>query len=180
MRQTGANTEGSCWKQGLSPQIADDCRIVILGSMPGEASLQAGQYYAHPRNRFWPLLGRLYGFDPALPYDERVCMLWAAGIGLWDVLDQCERQGSLDSAIKRDSEVANPLPARLCALTGLRLIVLNGGKAAQAFRRHVALDAGMRLLLDRIDCLSLPSTSPANASFDMARLFAAWSALKNH
>jgi hypoxanthine-DNA glycosylase len=166
------------WKQGLAPQIGDDCRVLILGSMPGEASLLAGQYYAHPRNRFWPLLGKLYGFDPALPYMERLQFLRHARVGLWDVLDRCEREGSLDSAIRTQTEMANPLLARLRTLPDLRRIAFNGAKAAQTFRRHVLGESSAQTRLARIDCQVMPSTSPANASFGMERLWTAWAALR--
>jgi len=82
---------------GLPARVDRDCRVLVLGSMPGVASLQEQQYYAHPRNRFWPLLGDLCGFDPALAYEARLRALADAGVGLWDGSGQCERCGSLDA-----------------------------------------------------------------------------------
>lgn len=165
--------------RGLPPQIAADCRILVLGSMPGDASLWARQYYAHPRNRFWPLLAQICGFDPALAYTQRLAALQAAGFGLWDVIGQCRRAGSLDSAIVRGSEVVNPINERLPALPQLRAIALNGGKAAQAFGRHLQprLQAGT---LAGIDVLALPSTSPANAGFSLERLSQSWRVLAGY
>lgn len=162
--------------RGLPPQIAPDCRVLVLGSMPGDASLGAGQYYAHPRNRFWPLMGRLCGVDPRQPYQARLHALHAAGIGLWDVIGQCQRSGSLDAAIVRDTEIPNPIAERLCEWPDVGVVAFNGGKAAEAFRRHVQprLDAALK---QRIALLPLPSTSPANAAFGLERLAQAWASL---
>lgn len=162
--------------QGLAPVIREDCRVLVLGSMPGAASLSQQQYYAHPRNRFWPLMAELCGFDAALPYGDRLLALQAARVGLWDVIGACEREGSLDAAIIPGSEVANPIHEYVCRLPALRAVALNGGKAAQAFERHVRpqlpLETRERLML-----LRLPSTSPANALFNAARLRQAWGML---
>lgn len=162
--------------QGLSPALRDDARLLVLGSMPGEASLRLQQYYGHPRNRFWPLMAALCGVDGALPYPQRIASLNAAGVALWDVLAACVRRGSLDSAIERDTEVANPIAALCARLPQLRAIALNGGKAAQAFARHVEpqLDAET---LRRLKIHRLPSTSPANASYALPQLQAAWTSV---
>ena len=88
--------------QGLPPAIGASTRLVVLGSFPGVASLQAQQYYAHPRNHFWPILSALWNTDlKALPYAERLQQMLARGLGLWDVYASCEREGSLDSAIQQ-------------------------------------------------------------------------------
>jgi len=157
--------------QGLPAQVNAQCRVLVLGSMPGMASLQAARYYAHPRNRFWPLMGALCGFDPQQGYAQRVACLQAAGVGLWDVIGRCRRRGSLDAAIVRGSEVANPLPELVGGLPHLRAIACNGAAAAQVFERHVrpALPAGHGLTL-----LALPSTSPANAAWSFERLLGEW------
>jgi hypoxanthine-DNA glycosylase len=164
---------------GLPPQIAPGCRVLVLGSMPGDASLNAGQYYAHPRNRFWPLMGRLCGVDAGQPYESRLHALHAAGIGVWDVIGKCQRSGSLDAAIVRDSEVPNPIAERLSEWPELRVIAFNGGKAAEAFRRHVQprLDIAPHR---QIALLPLPSTSPANAAFGLERLAHAWAPLRRY
>jgi double-stranded uracil-DNA glycosylase len=164
---------------GLPPRIAADCRVLVLGSMPGDASLGAEQYYAHPRNRFWPLMQRLCGVDPAAPYESRLRALQAAGIGLWDVIGECRRSGSLDAAIVRASEIANPIAQRLPEWPQLRAIAFNGGKAAEAFRRHV--QPGLEAVADRhVARLPLPSTSPANAAFGLERLAQAWAPLRRY
>ncbi|OBU67956.1 DNA-deoxyinosine glycosylase [Stenotrophomonas maltophilia] len=154
---------------GLQAQVNVDCRVLLLGSMPGAASLQEQRYYAHPRNRFWPLMADLCGFDAGLVYEQRLQALQAAGIGLWDVIGRCERRGSLDADIVRGTEVANALPALIAALPGLELIGCNGGASMQAFQRWVLpqLEAPPRLL-------ALPSTSPANAAWSLPRLRQAW------
>lgn len=163
--------------RALPPQAAPDCRVLVLGSMPGAASLAAARYYAHPRNRFWPLMGALCGFDPALDYPLRLAALQAAGVGLWDVIGTCERRGSLDADIVRGSEVANPLVDWLEARPSLRAVAFNGGKAAQAFQRHVA-PALPAALAARLVFHALPSTSPANAAFGVERLAKSWGILK--
>ncbi len=165
--------------QGLPPAVREDARVLVLGSMPSEASLRVGQYYAHPRNRFWPLMAALYGVDASAPYPQRIAALNAAGVGLWDVIGQCVRPGSLDSAIERGSEVANPIAALCARLPRLRAIGLNGGKAAQAFARYVAPDIETALGARPI-VFGLPSTSPANASYALPQLQAEWAPLAVH
>jgi hypoxanthine-DNA glycosylase len=152
--------------RSFPPLIAAGARVLILGSMPGLASLAADQYYAHPRNQFWPLLGGLLGFDPQAPYAQRVQALQAHGIAVWDVLAECRRSGSLDSAIDRASEHANDIPALLRAHPTICTILLNGGKAAASLRRHHPQLA--------IPSVALPSTSPAHASRSHAVKQAAW------
>lgn len=151
--------------------------ILILGSMPGAASLRAGQYYAHPYNLFWPFMGELFGAGPALPYAERTRRLCAAGVAVWDVLQHCERPGSLDSAIRRDSEVPNDLAALFARQPQLRLIATNGGKARAALRRHLLATDG---LPGNVKVLALPSTSPANASQSRAFKLARWRGLLDY
>ena len=152
--------------RSFPPLIAAGARVLILGSMPGVASLNAHRYYAHPQNRFWPLLGEIIGFDAQADYATRCQALFDAGIAVWDVLGECSRPGSLDSAIERSSERANDLPALLATHPTIRTLLLNGGKAALSLRRHFPQ-------LD-IATLTLPSTSPANASINHARKLTAW------
>ena len=149
-------------------------RILILGSMPGVASLRAQQYYAHPRNRFWPVMEALFGVPFSRPYDARVAALNAHGVALWDVLRACERPGSLDSRIVRGTEVPNDIGALLDRHPQLRVIALNGGAAREAFRRSVAPELGTRLEAVRV--LGLPSTSPANAAVGLTALQGEWAA----
>lgn len=160
---------------GFPAQLNAECRVLILGSMPGVASLQAEQYYAHPRNRFWPLMGVLCGIDTTLPYPDRVRALNARGVGVWDVIGQCERRGSLDASIVRGSEVPNALGALIEGRPALRAIACNGGTAYRAFQRFIVpplLDAARE-----VPVWSLPSTSPANAAWPLPRLVEAWQPL---
>ncbi len=137
-------------------------RVLILGSMPGEASLRQREYYAHPRNAFWPIMAGLTGVGAGAAYSRRVAGLSACGIAVWDVLQSCERAGSLDSSIREHTVVPNAFDAFLRRHPALRLICFNGAKAEQAFRKHVlpTLQADHSHLLYR----RLPSTSPAHAA----------------
>lgn len=143
------------------PPVAQaDARALILGSMPGTASLQAAQYYAHPRNLFWPFMGECVGAAPGLPYPARLSRLTAAGIALWDVLACCERPGSLDSAIRDHTAQANDFAAFFRSHPCITAVIFNGAKAEHSYRRLVLPDLGHAGLHYR----RLPSTSPANAS----------------
>ncbi|MDD2800654.1 MAG: DNA-deoxyinosine glycosylase [Methylobacter sp.] len=158
------------------PPIADDdARILILGSMPGKASLQAGQYYAHPRNQFWPILGELVGAGPALDYVERASTLMSAKIALWDVLKSCYRSSSLDADIDKSSIVVNDFAVFFATHPHIRQVFFNGATAEQAFRRYVlpAIDAE-GLVLQR-----LPSTSPAHAGMSFQQKLQCWQSIRN-
>lgn len=157
------------------PPVADrSSRLLILGSMPGVASLRAGEYYAHPRNAFWRIMGDLLGVDPGAPYRERLAALLAEGIALWDVLASCARAGSLDADIDEASIVANPLARFLRAHPRIRTVCFNGAKAEAAFRRHVLPELASER--GQLAFHRLPSTSPANASIAYPRKLAAWRA----
>jgi len=152
--------------QGLPPVISRQARLVILGSFPGVASLQARQYYGHPRNHFWPLLSAIWGIDlVALPYRRRLAELRRRGLGLWDVYASCRRAGSLDQAIE-DAEF-NDLASLRRRAPQLQLVAHNGGESARAMRHIVALGLPVR---------KLPSSSPANASWSFERKLEAWRA----
>ena len=163
--------------QGLPAQVDADCRVLVLGSMPGAMSLQEARYYAHPRNRFWPLMGALCHFDPQLDYEQRLARMRQAGIGLWDVIGQCRRRGSLDADIVRGSEVPNPLPDLIARLPQLAAIACNGATAMQAFKRHVR--PALSVDVAGLPVLALPSTSPANAAWSLPRLQQEWGCLSN-
>jgi len=149
---------------GLAPVIALDTRILILGSFPGAASLAAGKYYAHPRNQFWPLVSALVGEDLAsLPYEKRLPRLLAHRFGLWDVLAGCEREGSLDSAIRNPA--ANDFERLRTLCPQLETVGFNGqasGKFAQQFAA-----AGYRTVV-------LPSSSPAHMTMSFEQKLAVW------
>jgi len=155
----------------FAPVAAPDARILILGSMPGEASLAAGQYYAHPRNLFWPILGTILDAPlPGLPYAERLAILQQHGIALWDVLHSCERQGSLDSAIATSSIRPNDFVEFFRNHPGIVRVLFNGSLAESAFRRHVQ----PQLPVCALRCIRLPSTSPAHAALDFAAKLTRW------
>ncbi len=141
--------------------------------MPSVASLEAQQYYGHPRNAFWPILGALVGAGPDLDYVERTAILRRRGIALWDVIGRCRREGSLDAAI-RDVEV-NDLGGLLGREPTLRAVFLNGGTAHDLFRRHVARPHPDVLAGRRV--VRLPSTSPAHAARSLAQKLDAWRAV---
>ncbi len=152
------------------PIASPDARVLILGSMPGRASLAAGQYYAHPRNAFWPIMGCLLDFDASRDYPARVDALKVAGIAVRDILDSCRRPGSLDSATADDSLVANDLPGFLAAHAEIQHVFFNGAKAESCFRRHIKLT----IAEPQIGFARLPSTSPAHAGLSFARKLEAW------
>ena len=149
---------------GLAPVITRATRLVVLGSFPGAASLAAGQYYAHPRNQFWPLLSVLWSIDlVALPYARRLQVLRERGLGLWDVYASCLREGSLDSAIEEPER--NDLASLRRRAPGLAAIAHNGGESARSQRITATLG---------LPVYRLPSTSPANASWSFERKVQAW------
>jgi hypoxanthine-DNA glycosylase len=159
--------------QGLAPLYQPTAKILILGSMPGQASLDSQQYYGHPRNQFWPLLQQLFGIDASLEYSGRCQQALQAKVALWDVIGHCQRAGSLDSAIVGSSIRFNPL-AELCQqLPDLQQIWLNGGKAAQSFRQYQRQQAP-RWPDAGIIVHQLPSTSPAHASLTFAKKLLLW------
>ena len=151
------------------PLVARDARLLILGSMPGAVSLQARQYYAHPRNAFWPIMGALFGAGPDRAYAERADILRAHGVAVWDVLQSCVRPGSLDACIS--AEVPNDFVAFFRGHPQVTHIFLNGGKAAACFARYVAAQCP-----PGVAALRLPSTSPAHAGMSFADKRAAWAA----
>lgn len=146
---------------------------LILGSMPGKESLRAGQYYAHPRNSFWPILGDLVGAEPALPYEDRIRALQSAEIALWDVLESCARATSLDSDIENDSVVPNDFAWFFSTHQKITRVFFNGAKAEHCYRKHVLP------VLKQVSIVykRLPSTSPANASISFERKLTAWKAI---
>jgi hypoxanthine-DNA glycosylase len=157
---------------GFPPICGRAPRILILGSMPGVASLEAVQYYAHPRNAFWPLMQSLFEIDAGLPYRRRAAALKRQGVALWDVLESCVRSGSLDAAIERDSVRANDIGGFLAAHRSVRAVFFNGQMAATAYRRHVVPTLSGETA--RVRTVRLPSTSPANAGWSFERKLAAW------
>ena len=167
---------------GLAPLVNAHTRVLVLGSFPGVASLAAQQYYGHPRNHFWPIMAGVFEeilasgafsdsvccyqksiSDVPQDYAERCAWLLAHGVGLWDVYASCERQGSLDAAIRH--AVVNDFAHILCVCPNLQLIAHNGGESFKHARHTQALG---------VPVVKLPSSSPANASWSFERKKAAW------
>ncbi len=143
--------------------------MLILGSFPSAQSLAAGQYYANPRNAFWPITGELFAFDAAAPYEARLAALQTAGVALWDVLGACRRTGSADSAIEPKSLAVNDFGGLFARYPAIARVYFNGAKAAELYRRLAEAD-------ERVQYRRLPSTSPAHAVQPGAKL-AAWRAI---
>lgn len=146
-------------------------RVLVLGSMPGAASLRAGQYYAHPHNAFWRIMGELVGAGPELPYTRRCARLRRRGIAVWDVLRSCVRPGSLDARIEPDSMVVNDFAALFAAHPRLQLVACNGGTAWRCYQRLVRPGLGDAAAPAVVQ---LPSTSPAHASLRFGDKLQRW------
>ncbi len=159
----------TCPVRSFPPVVAPGARVLVLGSMPGHASLSAQRYYAHPRNLFWPIMGALFEAGPELAYAARLRRLQACGIALWDVAGECVRPGSLDARIRADTVVANDIAGLLDAHPGIQRLCFNGATAETLFRRHV-----LPTLAAPPECVRLPSTSPAHASMGFAAKLEAW------
>ena len=162
-------------RQSFPAVYRADARVLILGSMPGEASLAAAQYYAHPRNAFWPIMGTLFGAGADLPYAQRLERLTGAGVALWDVIARCVRAGSLDSAIAHDSIEPNDFAALFAACPHIGHVFFNGAAAETAFRRHVRLAPA----IPQPRFTRLPSTSPAHAARSFETKLAAWQLVRD-
>jgi len=157
-------------QQGLAPVVCADTRLLVLGSFPGVASLQVQQYYGHPRNHFWRLMGEVLG-EPLyeLPHAQRLAPLRRHRVGLWDVITQAQREGSLDSSIR--AHVGSDLPNLLAELPAVTTLAFNGGTAARIGVRQLGTEGG------RYRIVALPSSSPAyTLAYEHKRT--AWLALR--
>jgi TDG/mug DNA glycosylase family protein len=157
--------------RGFPPISSPDARILVLGSMPSRESLARQQYYAHPRNAFWPIVTDLLGID-ARAYAQRTAGLARRGVALWDVLKACFRSGSLDSAIDDATIVINDFASFFRAHPRIAHVYFNGAKAEATYRRRV-----LPALSDRaaaLPLLRLPSTSPAHAGMTLEQKKSAW------
>jgi TDG/mug DNA glycosylase family protein len=156
---------------GFAPVAGPDARVLVLGTMPSERSLAAGEYYAHPQNAFWPIVEELFAGHRVRDYAARAAMLVAVKVALWDVLASTVRPGSLDSSIVRATEVPNDIAGFLVAHPEVSVVFFNGAKARELFGRHMATalpaDRAVRLVV-------LPSTSPANAAASREAKLEAW------
>jgi hypoxanthine-DNA glycosylase len=157
------------------PIVGNKPKLLVLGSMPGVASLKAQRYYAHPRNAFWPIMAALFNIELEMPYQQRCRQLTSAGIAVWDVLKACHRPGSLDQHIDPATIAANDFATFLAEHQSVRAIFFNGGKAEQVFKRYVLPE------LDNAPTLiKLPSTSPAHAAMRFEQKCQAWQKIKDY
>lgn len=154
----------------FAPIEGDMARVLILGTMPGVASLKAGQYYAHPRNTFWKIIGAVLGCPANASYEERIGLLQRNGIALWDVLEHCVRPGSLDADIDMISATTNDIAALLQRQPKIVTIGFNGHAAEMIFRKRVLPTLGDL----KLRYIRLPSTSPAHASMPFEDKVIAW------
>ncbi|MGH2990042.1 MAG: DNA-deoxyinosine glycosylase [Solirubrobacterales bacterium] len=160
--------------QSFPPIESATSRVLILGTMPGKVSLRERQYYAHPQNTFWRIIGAIVGFDPASSYQARVGFVRSAEIAIWDVLKSCIRGSSLDSAIDHSSVVPNDFRGFFVEHPHIQRVCFNGAKAEALFSRHVR----PRLVsCPEIQYARLPSTSPAHASLPLSKKMQAWQAI---
>ena len=157
-------------KQGLPPISNKDSKVLILGTMPGEKSLLAGEYYYHPRNCFWKLISTIFGKEVPSNYQEKKSLLLNSKISIWDVCEVCERQGSLDNEIKEESP--NNLEEFLRNHPQIKTIIFNGGKSAKLFDKYFDRS-------NRYKYYTMPSTSPANAGLSWEFKLKDWSSIKN-
>lgn len=169
--ETNTGASGLPLLTGLAPRAAADARLLILGSMPGAASLAAGRYYAHRRNQFWQLLSDLLDAPLIdLPYEERFPVLAARGIALWDVIARCARSGSLDASIAAGSLQVNEFNPFFAKHPRIAHVFFNGALAETIFRRRVL--PGLVRPVPHL--FRLPSSSPAHAGRDYAAKLALW------
>jgi hypoxanthine-DNA glycosylase len=157
------------------PLIGTAPKVLVLGSMPGVASLEAQRYYAHPRNAFWPIMAALFNVDKDAPYPERCQQLTKSGIAVWDVLKACHRPGSLDQHIAPESIKTNDFATFFRQYPTLRVIGFNGTKAEALYRRHVLPE--LSATLQSLTYIKLPSTSPAHAAASFQQKLAQWQLL---
>jgi double-stranded uracil-DNA glycosylase len=158
--------------RGFPPVVGTSPRVLLLGSLPGRASLAAGEYYAQPQNAFWSIMGELCAARPELAYVERLRALTAAGVALWDVLHAARRPGSLDADIISGSEEINDIAGLLRHRRTIGLVGFNGKTAAALFERRIAPLLARR----ELQTVTLPSTSPAYATLRRADKLARWRA----
>lgn len=156
--------------RGFPPVVGSKPRVLVLGSLPGQASIAAGQYYAQPRNAFWPIVGALCGARLELDYADRLDALAQCGVALWDVLYEATRRGSLDSNIVAASQRVNDVAGLISAHATISLVAFNGQKAAEVFRRHIEPS----LTRNDLTIATLPSTSPAHATMTRDEKLVSW------
>ena len=160
---------------GFAPIAGDDAVVLILGTLPSVRSLEKGEYYGHPQNAFWKIMGDLFDAGPELGYAERVERLRACKVAVWDVLSSSVRPGSMDAAIDSSTATPNDFAAFFASHPGIRQVFFNGRKSAELFERFVAANG----VSTDLNCVTLPSTSPAFAAMSYGDKLSAWSQVRN-
>ncbi|MEI6068287.1 MAG: DNA-deoxyinosine glycosylase [Methylococcaceae bacterium] len=161
---------------GFAPIVLGNASILILGTMPGEASLRRQQYYGHSRNAFWPIMSALYGFNPELNYQGRKEMLMENGVAVWDVLQSCNRLGSLDANIKQSTMVTNNFAGFFTEHGLIKHVFFNGRMAEKLYQKRILPALNQRFSYLEYRCL--PSTSPAYATLKFEQKIEAWKVIK--
>lgn len=158
--------------ESFAPVARRDARVLILGTLPGPESWRRRQYYAHPWNAFWRIMGELFGASPDQPYRVRLATLRSRGVALWDVCQSAYRPGALDADIRRDSIEANDFAGFYATHRQIRLVCFNGQTAAELYRRRVL--PGLPAPWPELARTALPSTSPAHAGLCFAQKLERW------
>jgi hypoxanthine-DNA glycosylase len=165
----GRSASAAPAKRSFPPVVDAQARVLVLGTLPGEESLRRGEYYAHPRNLFWPIIFALFGETPALSYAERLAFLMAHRIAVWDVCELGERERSADTTIRL--EQPNAIDQLLNWHPLIRAVAFNGTTAQRLYHRHFSRRGALSYL-------ALPSTSPAHATIDFTAKLARWTVLR--
>ena len=162
---------------GFPPVAKPDAKILILGSMPGQKSLEKNQYYAHPRNSFWPIMFKLLKIDNELTYNDRKTLLLKNNIALWDVLKSCYREGSLDSDIDQSTIEPNDFKGFFSRHKHVTAVFFNGAKAEQLFKKNSL--KSLKQAQQNLSFFKLPSTSPAHAAMTFDQKLLQWESIKH-
>jgi hypoxanthine-DNA glycosylase len=165
-------------QQGLAVVAQNDAQVLILGSMPGQLSLEQQHYYAHPRNAFWQIMASLCSFSLEISYAEKLLALQQHKLALWDVIQRCERQGSLDSNINHASIVSNDFAGFFQQHRQIQHIFFNGSRAELEYHKRVSPKLAKEW--QALPCTRLPSTSPAMASLTLEQKLAVWMQIKQN
>lgn len=166
---TDRNASAAPAKRSFPPIVDARARVLVLGTLPGEESLRRGEYYAHPRNLFWPIIFALFGEPPASSYPERLAFLTTHRIAVWDVCEVGERERSADTTIRL--ERPNAIDRLLDQHPLIRAVAFNGTTARRLYYRHFARRPTLTYL-------ELPSTSPAHATIDFTAKLVRWTVLR--
>lgn len=156
---------------GFPPIIGKKPKILILGSMPSQKSLEKQQYYGHPQNAFWKIMSQIFDFPLDLDYSKKTKLIEDKGVSIWDVVHSCTRPGSLDSSIKKDTVIENNIPDLVAQNPSIKIILCNGGTAHQLFQKHFKVWIKNN---PNIEIIKMPSTSLAHASLNFKQKYEIW------